>query len=135
MAIGADSRDVRRMVLRQGMIVAGIGVAIGLGAAVALTRLPGFQNGSRRGASVRVASIHTPTPKGPARRGQGVRGEEPGQTAATGAPASRSTAKTVVKLPELEANAPMIEVMLSVGGFSKAGLPEGEVTRGESQPA
>ncbi len=39
MAVGADSRDVRRMVLRQGMILAGIGVAIGLGAAVGLTRL------------------------------------------------------------------------------------------------
>ena len=39
MAIGADGRDVRRMVLKQGMILAGIGVAVGLGAAVGLTRL------------------------------------------------------------------------------------------------
>ncbi len=39
MAVGAHSRDVRRMVLRQGMILAGIGVAIGLVAAVGLTRL------------------------------------------------------------------------------------------------
>ena len=39
MALGADRRDVRRMVLRQGMILAGIGVAIGLVVAVGLTRL------------------------------------------------------------------------------------------------
>jgi len=39
MAVGADGRDVRRMVLRQSMILAGIGVVIGLGAAVGLTRL------------------------------------------------------------------------------------------------
>ncbi len=38
MAIGADRRDVRRMVLRQGMILAGIGVVVGLVAAVGLTR-------------------------------------------------------------------------------------------------
>jgi predicted permease len=39
MALGADRRDVRRMVLRQGMILAGIGVVIGLAAAVGLTRV------------------------------------------------------------------------------------------------
>ncbi len=39
MAVGAHSREVRRMVLRQGMILAGIGVAVGLVAAVGLTRL------------------------------------------------------------------------------------------------
>ena len=38
MALGADRRDVRRMVLRQGVILAGIGVVIGLVAAVGLTR-------------------------------------------------------------------------------------------------
>ncbi len=39
MALGADGRDVSRMVLRQGMILAGIGVVVGLVAAVGLTRL------------------------------------------------------------------------------------------------
>ena len=39
MALGADRFDVRRMVLRQGMILAGIGVLIGLLAALGLTRL------------------------------------------------------------------------------------------------
>ena len=38
MALGADRRDVRRMVLRQGVILAGMGVMIGLVAAVGLTR-------------------------------------------------------------------------------------------------
>ena len=39
MALGAGRRDVSRMVLRQGMILAGGGVAIGLLAALGLTRL------------------------------------------------------------------------------------------------
>ncbi len=39
MALGADRRDVRQMVLRQGVILAGIGVVAGLVAAVGLTRL------------------------------------------------------------------------------------------------
>ena len=39
MAVGAHSRDVRRMVLRQGMILVGIGVTIGLVAAGGLTPL------------------------------------------------------------------------------------------------
>jgi len=37
MVLGADGRDVRRMVLKQGMILAGIGVAVGLVAALGLT--------------------------------------------------------------------------------------------------
>jgi predicted permease len=39
MALGAESRDVARMVLRQGMILAGSGVGIGLVVAMGLTRL------------------------------------------------------------------------------------------------
>jgi putative ABC transport system permease protein len=39
MALGAQSRDVRKMVVRQGMLLALIGVAIGVGAALGLTRL------------------------------------------------------------------------------------------------
>ena len=38
-AIGAQSRDVFRMVIRQGMLLAMIGVAFGLAGAFALTRL------------------------------------------------------------------------------------------------
>ena len=39
MALGADGRDVRRMVLRQAGILASVGVGIGLVSAVGLTRL------------------------------------------------------------------------------------------------
>jgi putative ABC transport system permease protein len=39
MALGAQSQDVRKMVVRQGMLLALIGVAIGVGAALGLTRL------------------------------------------------------------------------------------------------
>jgi predicted permease len=39
MALGAQARDVMKMVVRQGMALAMIGVAIGLGASYALTRL------------------------------------------------------------------------------------------------
>ena len=39
MALGAQSRDVRKMVVRQGMLLALVGVVIGVGAALGLTRL------------------------------------------------------------------------------------------------
>jgi ABC-type antimicrobial peptide transport system permease subunit len=39
MALGAQSRDVRRLILRQGMFLALIGSIIGLGAALGVTRL------------------------------------------------------------------------------------------------
>jgi predicted permease len=41
LALGAEAGDVRRMVLRQGLVLAGTGVVIGLGAAIGLTRLMG----------------------------------------------------------------------------------------------
>jgi len=39
MALGAGRPGVLRMVLRQGMTLVGIGIILGLGAAIALTRL------------------------------------------------------------------------------------------------
>jgi ABC-type antimicrobial peptide transport system permease subunit len=39
MALGAQARDVVRLVLRNGMMLAGLGVAIGLAGAFALTRV------------------------------------------------------------------------------------------------
>ena len=39
MALGASAESVQKMVLRQGMTLAGVGLAIGLAAALALTRL------------------------------------------------------------------------------------------------
>jgi ABC-type antimicrobial peptide transport system permease subunit len=39
LALGAESGDVTRMVLREGVILAGLGVVLGLGAALGLTRL------------------------------------------------------------------------------------------------
>jgi ABC-type antimicrobial peptide transport system permease subunit len=38
-AVGAQQADVLRMVLRQGLILAGCGIAIGMAAALAATRL------------------------------------------------------------------------------------------------
>ena len=43
MALGAQGANIRNMVVRQGMVLAGIGVAIGMGGAFGLTRfLAGF---------------------------------------------------------------------------------------------
>jgi putative ABC transport system permease protein len=39
MALGAESRDILRLVLGQGGRMAGIGIALGVGAALGLTRL------------------------------------------------------------------------------------------------
>jgi ABC-type antimicrobial peptide transport system permease subunit len=39
LALGAQQRELRRMFLRQGLVLTGIGIAIGLGAAVGLTRV------------------------------------------------------------------------------------------------
>jgi ABC-type antimicrobial peptide transport system permease subunit len=39
LALGAEARAIRGLFLRRGLIVAGIGVAIGLGAAAGVTRL------------------------------------------------------------------------------------------------
>jgi putative ABC transport system permease protein len=39
MALGASDRDVRRLILGQGMLVAAIGIVLGLGASLALTRV------------------------------------------------------------------------------------------------
>ncbi len=39
MALGADGGDLRRMVMRQGMALAGLGILIGLAGAIALSRL------------------------------------------------------------------------------------------------
>jgi putative ABC transport system permease protein len=46
LALGARTRDVLRMVLREGAIVVGIGLAIGIGGPVGVSRLlAGFLNG------------------------------------------------------------------------------------------
>jgi putative ABC transport system permease protein len=50
LALGADPTDILRMVMRQGLFLAVIGIAAGLGAALVLTRLLGsalYQTGSR----------------------------------------------------------------------------------------
>jgi putative ABC transport system permease protein len=39
MALGVEQRDVRRMFLRHGLVLSGIGVVVGIGVAAALTRL------------------------------------------------------------------------------------------------
>ena len=39
LALGADGRDILRLVLGHGLVLAGTGIAIGLAAALALTRL------------------------------------------------------------------------------------------------
>ena len=42
MALGAEARDIRRMVLKQGLTLGGIGIAIGLLAAAGATRFLGY---------------------------------------------------------------------------------------------
>jgi putative ABC transport system permease protein len=39
MALGAQARDVLRLVVRQGMVLAIVGVALGIGGGIGLTRL------------------------------------------------------------------------------------------------
>jgi ABC-type antimicrobial peptide transport system permease subunit len=39
MALGVEQRDLRRMFLRHGFVLAGVGVAVGIGVAAALMRL------------------------------------------------------------------------------------------------
>ena len=39
LALGAQQRELKRMFVRYGLVLAGIGVAIGLSAAIGLTRL------------------------------------------------------------------------------------------------
>jgi putative ABC transport system permease protein len=46
MALGADSREIMRMMLRQGLRQLGVGLALGLGAALAIAQLGG--DGIRR---------------------------------------------------------------------------------------
>ncbi|MEJ2542143.1 MAG: ABC transporter permease [Gemmatimonadota bacterium] len=41
LALGAEASDVRSMVLKQGLVLSGVGVVIGLGSAIGLTRLMG----------------------------------------------------------------------------------------------
>jgi ABC-type antimicrobial peptide transport system permease subunit len=49
MALGADRRDVLRMILRQGMLLVALGVALGLVGAYVLTKyLESWMNLSRR---------------------------------------------------------------------------------------
>jgi len=38
-ALGAQTRDVLRLVVRQGMLLAGVGIGVGLAAAIGATRL------------------------------------------------------------------------------------------------
>jgi ABC-type antimicrobial peptide transport system permease subunit len=38
MALGAEARDVLRLVVRQGMVLAIVGIALGIGGAIGLTR-------------------------------------------------------------------------------------------------
>jgi ABC-type antimicrobial peptide transport system permease subunit len=42
MALGAEAQEVLRMMLRQSLVVVGLGLAAGVGAAMALTRLTTF---------------------------------------------------------------------------------------------
>lgn len=58
MALGAQASDVRRLVLGEGMILASVGIALGLGVALAAARLlESLLFGVRPGDPLTIASV------------------------------------------------------------------------------